>query len=114
MRRARSTSPPKSLWPGGVDVIDFGVVEKQRGVFGEDRDAALALKVVGIHDALDEGFVGAEDAGLPEHGVAQGGFAVVDVGDDGDIANVLAHGACVFRLLGPASSKALVCSWLVR
>src|SRR6266404_4265212 len=102
--------------PGHCDFGDIGLVvmEKQRGVFGEDGDAALALKVVGIHDALDEGFVGAEDAGLPEHGVDEGGFAVVDVGDDGDVANVLAHGACVFRLLGPASSKALVCSWLVR
>ena len=81
---------------GRVDDIDFGVVEKERGVFGEDGDAALALEVVGIHDALDDGFVGAEDAGLPEHGVDEGGFAVVDVGDDGDVANVLGHGAYVF------------------
>src|SRR5713226_3028354 len=77
---------------GSVDDIDFGVVEKERGVFGEDGDAALALEVVGIHDALDEGFVGAEDAGLTEHGVDEGGFAVVDVGDDGDVANILGHG----------------------
>jgi hypothetical protein len=33
---------------------------------------------------------------LLEHGVDEGGFAVVDVGDDGDVANVLAHGAYVF------------------
>jgi hypothetical protein len=32
---------------------------------------------------------------LPEHGVDEGGFAVVDVGNDGDVANVLGHGACV-------------------
>jgi hypothetical protein len=44
---------------------------------------------------------------LPEHGVDEGGFAVVDVGDDGDVANVLGHGAYVFGLLGPASSGAL-------
>jgi hypothetical protein len=36
---------------------------------------------------------------LPEHGVDEGGFAVVDVGDDSDVANVLAHGACVIRLV---------------
>jgi hypothetical protein len=35
---------------------------------------------------------------LPEHGVDEGGFAVVDVGDDGDVANVLGHGACFIRL----------------
>ena len=65
--------------------------KKERGVLGEDGDAALALEVVGIHDALDDGFVGAKNAALAEHGVDQGGFAVVDVGDDGDVANILAH-----------------------
>jgi hypothetical protein len=83
---------------GRVDDVDLGVVEKQRGVFGEDGDATLALEVVGVHDALDDGFVGAEDAGLLEHGVDEGGFAVVDMGDDSDVANVLRHGACVIRL----------------
>ena len=38
--------------------------------------------------ALDHVLVGAEDAGLPEHGVDQGGLAVVDVGDDGDVPDV--------------------------
>src|SRR6266851_3861817 len=70
-----------------VDDIDFSIVEKERGVFGEDGDAALALQVIGVHDALDECFVGAEDAGLPEHGVDEGGLAVVDVGDDSDVAD---------------------------
>src|SRR5260370_10966989 len=84
-------------------------MEKERGVFGENGDAALAFEVVGVHDALDDGFIGTECAGLLEHGVDEGGFAVVDVGDDGDVANVLGHGACVIRLGGPASSWALAC-----
>ena len=41
---------------GRVHDIDFGVVEKEGGIFGEDGDAALALEVVGVHDALDDGF----------------------------------------------------------
>ena len=36
-----------------------------------------------------DGFVVAEDAALLEHGVDQRGLAVVDVRDDGDIANVV-------------------------
>jgi outer membrane protein TolC len=40
--------------------------------------------------AVDDFFVFAKDAGLPEHLVDEGGLAVVDVGDDGDIADVLA------------------------
>ena len=76
---------------GRVDDIDFGFVEKESGVFGENGDAAFALEVVGIHDAFDEFLIGAEDAGLAEHGVDESGFAVVDVGDDSDVADILTH-----------------------
>ena len=72
---------------GGVDDVDLLAVVEDGGVFGEDGDAALALELVGIHDALGDGFIGAEGAGLAEKGVDEGGLAVVDVGDDGDIAN---------------------------
>ena len=88
---------------GRVDDINFSVVEKQRGVFREDGDAALALKVVGVHDALDDGFVGAEDAGLLEHGVDEGGLAVVDVGNDGDVAKL--HEQLRFLLAGDVRAR---------
>ncbi len=74
-----------------VDNIYLRVVEKKGRVFRENRDPALAFQVVGIHHALDEGFVGAENPALPQHGVDQGRFAVVYVRDNGDIANILAH-----------------------
>ena len=76
---------------GGVHDVDFGVVEKESGVLGENGDAALAFEVIGIHDALDEFLIGAKDAALAKHGVDESGFAVVDVGDDSDIAYVVAH-----------------------
>ena len=57
-----------------------------RGVLGEDGDAALALEVVGVHDALGDLLVGAEHAALAEQRVDQRRLAVVDVGDDGDVA----------------------------
>ena len=56
------------------------------GVLGQDRDAALALELVAVHGALFDALVGAEHAALAEHGVNQGGLAVIDVGDDGDVA----------------------------
>ena len=74
-----------------VDDIDLGVVEKKSGVLGQNGDAALALQVVGIHHALDKFLIGAENAALPEHGVHQRGFAVVNVSDDGDVANICGH-----------------------
>ncbi len=76
---------------GRVDDVDLHVVIEDGGVFGEDGDAALALEFVGVHDALDHGFVRAEGAALAEHGVDQRGLAVVDVRDDGDIADGRRH-----------------------
>ncbi len=90
---------------GGVDDVDGdalgaagvrgggpGVVDRR--VLGEDGDALLALQLAGVHDALAGGLLGgpgSEGARLPEHGIDEGGLAVVDVGDDGDVTQVLAH-----------------------
>ena len=95
---------------GGVDDVDdhrlaaaggTGVVH--RGVLREDRDALLALEVTGVHDPLGDalGLVGGEGAGLAQHGVDERGLAVVDVGDDRDVAEVgtCRHGSNVrFRV----------------
>ena len=69
------------------------------------------------------GLVRAERPGLPEHGVDEGGLAVVDVGDDGEVAQVVARGhgrrarscgGCPPRLPArralPASSRAATAS----
>ena len=80
---------------GGVDDVDFDAVVVDAGGFGQDRDAALALELAGVHDALGDLLVGAEDAALAEHGVDQRGLAVVDVRNDGDVAETVvdcAHG----------------------
>ena len=91
---ARSTSPPKSLWPGRVHDVDLDVVVEDGRVLGEDGDAALALQLVGVHHALDVGLVGAKGAALVQHGIHQRGLAVVHVRDDGDIAKTLAQNNC--------------------
>ena len=90
---------------GGVDDVDRGAVGQarlggrlagvvDRGVLREDGDALLALQVTGVHRALVDVLVLAERTGLPEHLVDQSGLSVVDVGNDGDIADVTAglHG----------------------
>ena len=59
-------------------------------LLGEDRDPLLALEVARVHDPVDDGLVRAERAGLAEHRVDERRLAVVDVGDDGDIAQVVA------------------------
>ena len=72
---------------GRVDNVDLDVVVEDGSIFREDRDAALALQFVRVHDALDVVLIGAERAALLQHGVDQRGLAVVDVGDNGDIAD---------------------------
>jgi hypothetical protein len=94
----RSTSPPKSAWPGRVDDVQLDVAVADRRVLGEDRDALLALEVHRVHDAIGDVLIGAEGAGLPEHGVDERRLAVVDVGDDGDVAEVVSGGGHPLRL----------------
>src|SRR3712207_1439959 len=104
--------PPRStLFPyttlfrsGGVDDVDRHRVaavvgQPDGGVLGQDGDAALALEVHRVHDAVLRGVVvrplalgAAERTGLAEEGVDQGGLAVVDVGDDRHVAQVVAGG----------------------
>ena len=79
---------------GGVDDVELDARVADRRVLREDRDALLALEVHRVHDALVDVLVGAEGAGLPEHGVDERGLAVVDVGDDGDVAQVFTDRAC--------------------
>ncbi len=70
-----------------IDDVDLDAAIADAGDLGEDGDAALALQIVRIHDAFDNGFVVAKDAALPQHGVDECGLAVVNVRDDGDVAN---------------------------
>ena len=73
---------------GRVDDVDLHAAVVDGGVLGQDGDAALALEIEGVHDPLHHLLVGAEDAALMQHGVDQRRLAVIDVGDDGDVANV--------------------------
>ena len=81
----------------GVDDVDGDVgavwaTVLDGRVFREDGDALLALEVHGVHDSGVDVGAFAECAGLPQHGVDEGGLPVVDVGDDGDVAQVFTGG----------------------
>ena len=78
--------------PGCVHDVDVHAGVVDRAVLGEDRDAALALEVVRIHHPLGRAFVGGEGSGLLQQAVDERRLAVVDVGDDGDVADEAGHG----------------------
>ena len=71
---------------GGVHDVDLHVPVLDGGVLGQDGDAPLPLQVAGVHHPVLDLLVGPEGAALFQHLVDEGGFAVVDVGDDGDVA----------------------------
>ena len=74
---------------GRIHNINFGVFIMNGRVFGQDGDATLPLQISGVHDPLHGGLVFPVDAALLQHLVHQGGLAVVHVGDDCDVTNVL-------------------------
>ena len=73
-----------------VDDVDAHVLPHDRGRLGENGDAALALEVARIHHPLGDALVLAERARLLEQPVDERRLAMVDVGDDGDVAKL--HG----------------------
>ena len=70
-------------------------IDERLGDLGENGDAALALEIVGIHRAFGHPLVIAERAGLLQQAVDQRGLAMVDMGDDGDIAKM--HGGLMLN-----------------
>ena len=73
--------------------VDLGVAVGDGGVFGQDGDATFPLQIAGVHHPLYDRLVVSVHTALLEHGVYQGGFAVVNMGDNGDISQFrLLHG----------------------
>ena len=75
---------------GGIDDVDVVVLVFEGGVFGADGDALLPFQVHGIHDAFlgGDGLVGAKGARLFEQAIHQRGLAVVNMGDNRDVADM--------------------------
>ena len=83
---------------GRVDQLDSDALEFDRRGLGEDGDAALALEFARVEHALRNALVRAHGAGVAQEPVDQRGLAVVDVGDDRQVAQGLSgagrgHGA---------------------
>ena len=55
-------------------------------------DVTLTLLVIGIHDALGALAAPVQGARLLQQAVHQGRFAMVHVGDDGDVAQIVDQG----------------------
>jgi small GTP-binding protein len=75
-----------------VDDVDLDAAVPHGGVLGQDRDALLALQIHRVHHSVGHRLVVAKGARLPQHRVHQRRLSVVDVGDDGDVSQVVPGG----------------------
>src|SRR2546428_11113881 len=73
---------------GRVDDVDLDAVIANRRVLGEDGDALLSLEHVRIHDQLTDLLMRGEDVRLLQQGVDERGLAMVNVRDDGHVAQI--------------------------
>ncbi len=82
---------------GRVDDVEPDAVVVDGRLLGQDRDPLLALEVHRVEDPVDDGLVGPERARLAEHRVDERRLAVVDMGDDRDVPDVVADRAPLGR-----------------
>ena len=73
----------------GVDDVYLDVLIDDRHVLGQDGDAPLALQVIVVEDEVARLLRVAEQVSRLEHIVHERRFAVVHVGDDGNVSDVL-------------------------
>ena len=71
-----------------VHDVDARIAVDDRGVLGQDRDAALALQIAGVHDAVGALLAAPKRARVLQKLIDQRCLAVIDVRDDSHIANV--------------------------
>ena len=71
----------------GVDDVDARITPNHAGAFGQNGDAAFTFEVIAVHRAFRHLLVFAEGAGLLQQLVNQSGLAMIDVRDDGYIAD---------------------------
>ena len=70
-----------------IDNVDAGFAPGDGGAFRQDGDTALALLIVRVHDPFDDLLVLAELPALLQQRIDERCLAMVDMGDDGDIAD---------------------------
>ena len=58
-------------------------------VLGSNGDAPFALQIIGVEDTVIHLLIRTKDIRLLQHAVKQGRLAMIDVGDDGDISQIV-------------------------
>jgi hypothetical protein len=97
------TAEVRVAW--GVNDVDVGTFPAHGTVLGQDGDAAFTFDGVVVHHSVDDLFVVSEGAALTQQLVNHGRFAMVNVGDDRNIADLSAHETLFGPKIKKSSSK---------
>ena len=81
----------------GIDDVDTVVAPANRRVLGQDRYAALAFEVIGIHDPFGHNGALVQCPGLLQQAINQGRLAMVNMRNDRDIAYSIGGEHCLGR-----------------
>ena len=76
---------------GRIQNVDVRALPIDSAVLCQNGDAAFTLDGVVVHHGIDHFFVIGKCAGLTQQLIDHGGFTMVNVGDDGDIADLISH-----------------------
>src|SRR5207237_265210 len=73
-----------------INNIDLNATIDDSSIFSENSNTPLTFLIVGIHDQFAHLLILAEDVALFEESIDQRGFAVIDVGNNSNIADIVA------------------------
>jgi hypothetical protein len=76
----------------GIYNVYVVTVPVNSGVFGQNGNTTLFLLIVGVHDSLNIPTTGVQRAGEVQQFINQSSLAMVNVGDNGDVADFFNHG----------------------
>ena len=74
---------------GGVHNVDLGIAVTDGSVLGQNGNAALALQGIAVHNAILGLLILSVRTALLEHFIHKGGLSVVNVRDNGNVAQIL-------------------------
>ena len=77
--------------PGRIDNVDLDILIVYRGILCQNGDAPFPLQVVGVHHPFLNHLIFPESAALLEHLVHQSGLAMVNVGDNSHVAQIVSN-----------------------
>jgi len=84
--------------PWGVDNVDFDTVVHDRGVLCQNGNASFPFQRVGVHDTFCHLLVVPENMTLFQHGIDKSRLAMVDMGDNGNVADIFSFHSFFFPL----------------